>query len=398
MASFAKIQQRLKNFDFVGLFTQEIGWDHFKGRDLDLQVDNSSFKLTPVAEQSGLAVYVCAPASEAEFPDYATRRKIETRVAKLHREHIVIYQNPAKTLQIWQWVKREAGKASACREQRFEVHQTGDALIQKLFQIKFALEDEPTIGEARQKVQKAFDVEKVTKKFYDEFKTQHAAFLKFLKGIPDEHLQRWYVSVMLNRLMFIYFIQKKGFLGGDHDYLKNKLAESKRNGKNEFYRGFLCPLFFEGFARREEERSAKTTQLLGAVPYLNGGLFLKHQIEQAHGKDIEIPDLAFDKIFAFFDKYQWHLDDRPTRAGNEISPDVLGYVFEKYINQKEMGAYYTKEDITGYISQNTIIPAVFDAARKGCKVAFEGDHAIWRLLKEDPDRYFYAAVSPRNEQ
>jgi hypothetical protein len=392
MASFAKIQQRLKTFDLSGLFTQELLWNKFKDRNLDIQVDGKSYTLAPVAEQSGMAVYVCTPATAADFPDYPSRRKIDNRVAKIVREHIVIYQDPAKQFQIWQWVKREAGKASACREQRFEVHQTGDALIQKLLQITFSLEDEPTIGEAREKVKRAFDLEKVTKRFYDEFKAQHSAFLKFLEGIPDEHLQRWYASVMLNRLMFIYFIQKKGFLGGDLNYLRNKLAESKKHGKDGFYREFLSPLFFEGFAKRETDRSAKSKQLLGNIPYLNGGLFLKHQIEQSHGKTIEIADSAFEKIFSFFDQYQWHLDDRPTRDGNEINPDVLGYVFEKYINQKEMGAYYTKEDITGYISQNTIIPAVFDAARKGCKVAFEGDHSIWNLLKEDPDQYFYAAV------
>src|SRR5205085_10020802 len=65
---------------------------------------------------------------------------------------------------------------------------------------------------------------------------------------------------------------------------------------------------------------------------------------------------------------------------------------EKYINQKEMGAYYTKEDITGYISQNIIIPALFDMARKSCRIAFEGEHSIWRLLQQDPDRYIYPAM------
>ncbi|MCY4566891.1 MAG: Eco57I restriction-modification methylase domain-containing protein, partial [Candidatus Poribacteria bacterium] len=70
----------------------------------------------------------------------------------------------------------------------------------------------------------------------------------------------------------------------------------------------------------------------------------------------------------------------------------LGYIFEKYINQKQMGAYYTKEDITEYISKNTIIPFLFDAARKSCKIAFEGDASVWHLLQEDPDRYIYDAV------
>ncbi len=60
------------------------------------------------------------------------------------------------------------------------------------------------------------------------FKKEHDTFLKFIEGIPDEEMEKWYVSVMLNRLMFIYFIQKKGFLGGDQHYLTNKLAESKQ--------------------------------------------------------------------------------------------------------------------------------------------------------------------------
>jgi len=71
---------------------------------------------------------------------------------------------------------------------------------------------------------------------------------------------------------------------------------------------------------------------------------------------------------------------------------VLGYIFEKYINQKELGAYYTKEDITGYISQNTVIPFLFEAARAKCKVAFEGENAVWKLAQADPDRYIYPAV------
>ena len=57
-----------------------------------------------------------------------------------------------------------------------------------------------------------------------------------------------------------------------------------------------------------------------------------------------------------------------------------------------MGAYYTKEDITEYISKNTIIPFLFDKAKKACKIAFEGEASVWQLLQADPDRYIYAAV------
>ncbi len=155
--------------------------------------------------------------------------------------------------------------------------------------------------------------------------------------------------------------------------LSNKLLQSKGHGKDLFYRKFLCPLFFEGFAKKESDRSAEINKLLGEIPYLNGGLFLKHQIEELHGKHIQITDSAFEKLFDFFDQYQWHLDERPLKRDNEINPDVLGYIFEKYINQKQMGAYYTKEDITEYISKNTVIPFLFDAAKEKCKIAFEGE-------------------------
>src|SRR5207245_6938118 len=122
-----------------------------------------------------------------------------------------------------------------------------------------------------------------------------------------------------------------------------------------------------------------------------GGLFEAHDLERDN-PDIQVPDEAFEQLFTFFDAYDWHLDERPRRADNEINPDVLGYIFEKYINQKQMGAYYTKEDITGYIARNTIVPFLFNAAEKKCAIAFRPESAVWRLLRDDPDRYIYPAV------
>ncbi|MEI6065393.1 MAG: DNA methyltransferase, partial [Pseudanabaena sp. ELA748] len=136
----------------------------------------------------------------------------------------------------------------------------------------------------------------------------------------------------------------------------------------------------------KQGRSPELEKLLGKVPYLNGGLFEVHPLEQAN-PDIQIADQAFEKIFQFFDGYDWALDDRPLRSDKEINPDVLGYIFEKYINQKQMGAYYTKEDITEYISKNCIIPFVFNAVEK-----VEGFGDVWLLLKDKPDRYIYEAV------
>jgi hypothetical protein len=92
------------------------------------------------------------------------------------------------------------------------------------------------------------------------------------------------------------------------------------------------------------------------------------------------------------DEWNWHLDERPIAEGNNINPDVLGYIFEKYINNKQMGAYYTKEDITGYIGKNTILPFLFDRVRVENAVSFTGPDSVWKRLQDDPDAYIYEAV------
>ena len=82
----------------------------------------------------------------------------------------------------------------------------------------------------------------MTKRFYDRFKKEHAAFLKFITGITESADREWYASVMLNRLMFVYFIQRKGFLDGDRDYLRNRLV-SMQPGTRQGQVLLLLPLF-----------------------------------------------------------------------------------------------------------------------------------------------------------
>lgn len=388
-------RQYLEESEFETLFIEELGWNYHRIQPLNITVDETDYRLTAIAEKRGMAVFECSQTTtDDHIPDYPTRRKIQKEVAKSFHENLIIYTDVEKDTQIWQWVRREHGKPTACREHRYHTTQPGDLLIQKLETIAFSFEEEGqlTLFDVTSRVRSSFDIERVTKRFYDHFKREHTAFLKFLNGIPDEEMQRWYASVMLNRLMFIYFIQKKGFLDNDKNYLHNKLQQNQEQVTDRYYKEFLCPLFFEGFAKPEAERSGEVKRLLGKIPYLNGGIFQKHQLETLHGENIEIPDKAFEQLFNFFEQYDWHLDDRPLRNDNEINPDVLGYIFEKYINQKQMGAYYTKEDITDYISKNTIIPCLFDKARKAYKNSFEGDASIWQLLQNDPDRYIYDAV------
>jgi methylase of polypeptide subunit release factors len=391
-----KIRASLEQFDLRSLFIEALGWDH-GGEDTEVTVTDATYALQAVAHKRGLVAYQYVADADAAFPDHPTRQKIEKAVAKKVREHIIVYASSDRSTHHWQWVKREPGQPDRSRSHIYQRGQVGEALIQKLEQIVFTLdeEDDLTIVDVSGRVRAAFDVEKVTKKFYDRFKKEHQAFLSFIEGIENVADREWYASLMLNRMMFIYFIQKRGFLDGDTDYLQNRLQKVRAQKGNGnflgFYRLFLLRLFHEGLGQPEADRSPELAALIGQVPYLNGGLFDVHDLEQDN-EAIHIPDEAFQQIFDFFDAYQWHLDDRPLRKDNEVNPDVLGYIFEKYINQKQMGAYYTKEDITGYISRNTIIPFLFDRGKKECSIAFKPDGGVWRLLVDDPDGYFYEAI------
>lgn len=389
----ARTRELLQEFQFNKLFREELGWNGYNAI-YDIPIDGQLYHLKGVAEKKGVQVFECTVDSGVAMPAYSDRQKIDRWLTKPAFLHLIIFTDTGRTQQIWQWVSREKGKPAAYREYKFYKGQSGESIVQKLGTIAFSIneEDSITVVGAERKLKDAFDRDRVTKKFYDRFKKEHDAFLKLIEGIPEENLHKWYASVMINRLMFVYFIQKKGFLNGDEHYLRNKLKESGKGGKDRFYLQFLSTLFFEGFAKEESDRSGATNKLLGKIPYLNGGLFLKHDIEKKHGKNIRIRDSAFQKLFAFFDEYEWHLDARPLANDKEINPDVLGYIFEKYINQKELGAYYTKEDITEYISKNTIIPYLFDFAKTKCKIAFEGENSVWNLLKESPDTYIYEPV------
>lgn len=394
--SMARVRHYLQEHSFEKLFIDELGWNRHAG-ELPLTVDDHDYTLTTVSEKLGVLIWRCSPGPDGTVPPRATRQKIEKQATQSAYEHLIIYENAARAEQVWQWVMRQPGEPARYREDTFRKGQAGDLIAQKLSKIAFTLKDEATLGlfDVVARMRDAFDRDKVTKRFYDDFRTEHGHFLTFIEGVAEQSDREWYASVMLNRLMFVYFIQQKGFLDGDQNYLQSRLDQVRgTRGPGQFYtfyRHFLRRLFHEGFGQQPEHRVSGLDHLLGKVPYLNGGLFEPHELEQRY-PDIDISDEAFEQLFDFFGQWQWHLDDRPLAGGREINPDVLGYIFEKYINQKQMGAYYTKEDITGYICKSTIVPHLFDQARKHCDVAFQPNAAVWRLLQEDPDRYIYEPV------
>ena len=388
-----EIRRYLNAFDFSGLFTDAtVGWNWPQvGDKIRVPLDGGFATLNTVAEKCGVKVLHVPADANGQIIASDQRKKLEKAVTPLATEHLLIFTDAAKTRQVWLWTSRLPGKPVSHRELTWEKGKTNELLLQKLSSIAFTLNEEESldITGVVDRLRDSLDRDKVTKRFYDRFKTEKDAFRGFIKGLTDGGMRDWYTSLMLNRLMFCYFLQRKGFLDGDTGYLSNRLDRVREEiGKGQFhsfYRSFLRRLFHEGLGQPPAERDPDFQKLIGQIPYLNGGIFEEHRIEREH-PDLHIPDEAFDSVFGFLDGYDWHLDDRPISSGKEINPEILGYVFEKYTNQKEMGAYYTKEDITDYIAKNCIIPFLLDAA--GDKL---GD-ASWNLLRDDPDRYIYPAV------
>jgi hypothetical protein len=386
----------VKAFDFKGLFN-DMGWNYDKTTQ-PIAIDDYTYILSAVAEKSGFKVLTCIPNEDGNIPEYPLRKKIETKVTKLFQEHLIIYVDRDKKQQLWQLVVRQTGKPTKMTETRFCVSQDPELLYQRASGLFFEIDEEEkiTIVDVTQRVAENFQQnnEKVTKRFYDRFKKEHTIFLSFIQGIEDNINRDWYASLMLNRLMFCYFIQKKGFLDGNKNYLNDKLEQFQQvKGANHFfsfYRHFLLVLFHYGLGSPNHSSELKSD--IGIIPYLNGGLFDEHELETLY-QEIDIEDKAFERIFKFFDEYEWHLDTRTNATGKEINPDVIGYIFEKYINDRaEMGAYYTKEDITDYISKNCIIPYLFDQINHLFPEAFERDGEVWTLLKKSGDKYIYDSV------
>lgn len=392
----------IRQGNFKELFVTELGWNRYRGHAQlpTILVDEYEYNITAIAERSGFQVLF----SEVdEIPSQSVAKKIDTKLRRQALDYICIYRKRGTAHDLWVVPVRTNEKRDLVLVEYDNAN--AEVLYQKIDGITFDLDEQTNIVDLRSKVQTAFTInsEKITKDFYAGFKKQHKAFAKFISGI-DDHVdteknrnKQWYASVMLNRLMFCYFIQKKGFLNLDFDYLRNKLNFVRTNeGEDKFYnfyRSFLRSLFHDGLNTPKHSRDFEA--VFGKIPYLNGGMFDEHQLE-ADYTDIDIPDEAFIGLFDFFDKWNWHLDTRLTASGKDINPDVLGYIFEQYINDRaQMGAYYTKEDITEYIGRNCILPYLFDQVRTSTKDSakeFEPDGYIWRTLRESGDRYIFDAV------
>ncbi|MDE7465570.1 MAG: Eco57I restriction-modification methylase domain-containing protein [Muribaculaceae bacterium] len=392
----------IRQGNFKELFISELGWNRYRGYAQlpSISVDEKEYNISAIAERNGFQILYC---EVDEIPTQSLAKKIDTKLRRQALDYICIFRLLNSTHDLWVVPVRTNEKRDLVIVEYDNAN--AEVLYQKIDGMSFDFDEETNIVDLRSKVQSAFAVnsEKITKDFYAGFKKQHKAFAEFITGIddyieaPKNKNKQWYASVMLNRLMFCYFIQKKGFLNFNVHYLREKLNEVRaQEGENKFYnfyRSFLRRLFQDGL--NTPTHTKYFIDIFGKIPYLNGGMFDQHQLEADYA-DIDIPDEAFIGLFDFFDKWNWHLDTRLTASGKDINPDVLGYIFEQYINDRaQMGAYYTKEDITEYIARNCILPFLFDKVRTATAEspkAFVPDGFVWKTLRESGDRYIFDAV------
>lgn len=379
---YVDIRDSINAGDLGATFIEKMGWGAPSGGSVRTQAAGQFWQGRLVANLKGFNVILI---DLDELPDTSVQREVDKAFFKQFAERITIFKSP--TLTSWLWPRKRASGFLAPERYEYATGSIPDYLAQKLSAISFSVANHArgiTLGQVRDKVRGQFDTSAVTKKFYEEFKKQHESLTSQIHGLPDSEAHS-YSSILLNRLMFIYFLQKKEFINGDPNYLSNCLEKLQKLNTEvkfyNFYKDLLRTLFFDGLNKRPHAFSDPAiAEILGNPPYVNGGIFGASEIEQSF--NIDIPDKAFEDIFTMFDSYRWHLDTSPTGNSNEINPEVIGYIFEQYINytangKKEKGAYYTPQDVCGYMAKNTVVP-----------------HFIQILLNDDPDIFDFVRANP----
>lgn len=214
----------------------------------------------------------------------------------------------------------------------------------------------------------AFSVERLNKEFFAGYKAQYN---KFLQQLSDNKQNRDYVKKLLGRLVFLQFLQKKGWMGasashsnwkgGDKNFL-SKLVNNHSNDKR-LLSDVLEPLFFGILNTKIEERETfflknkwniSLLKEFNGIPYLNGGLFDKDRIDEL---DIDFPYSYFKDLMEFFSMYNFTIDENdPDDSEVGIDPEMLGHIFENLLeDNKDKGAFYTPKEIVQYMCRQSII-------------------------------------------
>ena len=208
----------------------------------------------------------------------------------------------------------------------------------------------------------AFSVEPVTKQFFGEYRRIFDAAKNAITGFENERDLHLFTQTLFNRLMFVYFISRKGWLTfeGDADYL-NALwrdYEGGRTADSNFYWDRIRLLFFAGLNNSKTEDLTgypDTLRLIGSVPFLNGGLFEETDVDAR--SDIYVPDAVILPVLRdLFDHFNFTvMESTPYDTEVAVDPEMLGKVFEELVNERhESGAYYTPRPVVSFMCREAL--------------------------------------------
>lgn len=243
----------------------------------------------------------------------------------------------------------------------------------------------PTIEE----IEKAFSVERVTKEFFEQYKdlfvhlsevlAKEEFFLQEIDEKKRKQIVAKFAKKLLGQIVFLYFLQKKGWLGVDKDeewgkgerrFLRKLFMDADATAQN-YYVDKLQFLFYEALAndRKDQFDPSYYQRFDCKIPFLNGGLFeADYDWQQII---IKIPNTIFsntDKtkagdmgtgILDVFDRYNFTIkEDEPLEKEVAVDPEMLGKVFENMLEiteRKSKGAFYTPREIVHYMCQESLI-------------------------------------------
>lgn len=278
----------------------------------------------------------------------------------LHGDLLLVMTNPLGS-QLHVIYPTFVGTTPSLRRMVIERDLPRRTAVQQLSEIFHEWNRTGSIGLA---VDKAFDVEAVTKQFFEEYKRVFDNVMIAVEGFgrteKEEEAKKLFVQTLFNRLMFVYFLSRKGWLkfNGDSDYLQalRKDYPARSEDKN-FYANRLTVLFFAGLNNdaSRDVRSPSLTSLIGDVPFLNGGLFDETDVDKR--QNLLVPDSAIDQILRqLFDRFNFTvMESTPFDVEVAVDPEMLGKVFEELVTGRhKSGSYYTPRPVVSFMCREAL--------------------------------------------
>ena len=211
-------------------------------------------------------------------------------------------------------------------------------------------------------LREAFSVDALSDEFFDEYHIHYDRIVAELaRQGKTGAVYHDYVKKLMGRIVFLHFLQKKGWLCGDTNFMFNTFSQSTR--RSDYLESVLEPLFFGILntepAKREQVFSRNGWQQglvekWASIPYLNGGLFERDEVDNLR---IALPDYIFSNLFSFLASYNFTVDENdPDDAEIGVDPEMLGKIFESLLeDNKAKGAFYTPKEIVRYMCKESLI-------------------------------------------